>query len=87
MKRRAYTVVLMDFEMPKLDEVEATRRILDHFQGGQRPYIAAVTASEQRAVCLAAGMDDYPLKPIRVADLDDMLSRALATAEKWRRIR
>lgn len=77
-KRRAHAVVLMDIEMPELDGVEATRRILDHFQGRQRPYIPAVTASEERAVCLAAGMDDYLLKPIRVADplSDDMSGNA-----------
>jgi len=74
--REAYDVVLMDVQMPEMDGLEASRRITAQWPVGQRPRIVAMTANAMqgdREACLAAGMDDYVTKPIRV----DALMQAL----------
>ena len=67
--RQPYDVVLMDVQMPEMDGLEASRRIVARWPDGQRPRIVAMTANAMagdREECLAAGMDDYVTKPIRV---------------------
>ena len=63
----------MDVQMPEMDGLEASRRIT-HAAGAasERPRIVAMTANAMqgdRELCLAAGMDDYLTKPIRVEQL------------------
>ena len=80
-ERQRYDVVLMDVQMPELDGLEASRRILARWPCGQRPRIVAMTANAMqgdREACLAAGMDDYITKPIRVDQLVDALARSRA---------
>jgi signal transduction histidine kinase/CheY-like chemotaxis protein len=70
--RQPYDVVLMDVQMPEMDGLEASRRIVLHGPNGRRPRIVAMTANAtqgDRELCLAAGMDDYLAKPIRVDQL------------------
>ena len=75
--RAAYDVILMDVQMPEMDGLEATRAICARWPAGERPRIIAMTAEAMEAdrqACLAAGMDDYVVKPVRL----DRLSGALA---------
>jgi signal transduction histidine kinase/CheY-like chemotaxis protein len=75
-QRQTYDVVLMDVQMPEMDGLEATRRICARWPTG-RPRIIAMTANAMqgdRDMCLAAGMDDYITKPIRVERLVEALS-------------
>ena len=75
-QRQAYDVVLMDVQMPELDGLDATRRICALAPAGERPRIVAMTANAMqgdREMCLAAGMDDYLTKPIRVERLVEAL--------------
>ncbi len=77
-ERQTYDVVLMDVQMPELDGLDATRRICALLPADQRPRIVAMTANAMqgdREMCLAAGMDDYVTKPIRVNALVDALNQ------------
>ncbi len=79
--RQPYDVVLMDVQMPEMDGLEASRRITARWKPNNRPRIVAMTANAMqgdREACLAAGMDDYVTKPIRVNDLVEALNRVHA---------
>ena len=81
-RSKVYDLVLMDVQMPELDGIAATRKIRAEL-GAEGPRIAAMTAHAlpgDREGCLAAGMDDYLVKPIGIADLVAALERAAAEA-------
>jgi PAS domain S-box-containing protein len=73
-----YDIVLMDVQMPLMDGLEATRRIRAEFARDRQPVVIAMTANalaDDRARCLAAGMDDYLAKPVRLENLETVLAR------------
>ncbi len=75
----SYALILMDVQMPELDGYEATRiiRAAEHGMTRHVP-IVAMTANAMegdRGICLAAGMDDYLSKPLRIDDLRSMVER------------
>ncbi|WP_170476459.1 GAF domain-containing protein [Ruegeria arenilitoris] len=85
--RQTYDVILMDVQMPEMDGLEASRKI-NASHPDDRPRIIAMTANAMqgdREMCLAAGMDDYIAKPIRVDRLIDALSRTPARSPRKRK--
>jgi two-component system sensor histidine kinase/response regulator len=85
-----FDVILMDCEMPVMNGIDATRRIRDieamagalpdSGQTRQRTPIIAVTAhalNEVRETCLAAGMDDFLVKPFDEQQMAETLLRWL----------
>jgi CheY-like chemotaxis protein/HPt (histidine-containing phosphotransfer) domain-containing protein len=84
--RQPYDLVFMDVMMPEMDGLEATRQIRQRqkqpsqFPNYKSPLIiVAMTASAMygdREKCLAAGMDDYVAKPVRLEEMR-------ATVERW----
>jgi len=86
LKRIPYALVFMDCQMPELDGYEATRLIRKREADVRQAcpwkapvHIIALTASAMqgdREKCLAAGMNDYLTKPVRLAEIQ-------AAFERW----
>ncbi|KAI0506631.1 putative histidine kinase HHK1p [Xylaria bambusicola] len=76
---KPYHIVLMDVQMPVLDGYEATKLLRqDPNEDVRTILVIAMTASAiqgDREKCLAAGMNDYLAKPVKV----DLLRRKLDT--------
>jgi signal transduction histidine kinase/DNA-binding NarL/FixJ family response regulator len=76
-----YDIIFMDCQMPVMDGYEATRqmRSLEESRGyAHRNLIIAMTAnamSQDKNVCIEAGMDEYLTKPIEPRKLTQFLSR------------
>ncbi len=71
-------IIFMDIQMPEMDGIEATRKIIENW-GEKKPLIVAMTAnalSSDKEAYLAAGMDDYISKPIT-------LDQVRIGIEKW----
>jgi len=79
-----YDLIFMDCEMPEMDGFTATKEIKIRHPDFPTPIIAmtARALSGDRERCLAAGMSDFLSKPIRSANLAEMLRRWLPG--KWR---
>lgn len=82
-----FDLILMDVKMPRMDGLEATRRIRarEAELKARRSWIVAVTASlpETRVAVVAAGMDEALGKPIQLEELEQTLNRiALAVNEE-----
>lgn len=75
-QRCRYEVVFMDVQMPDMDGLEATRQLRDSLPDDQQPWIIAMTAyamTQDRDMCLEAGMNDYISKPVQIEELSDKL--------------
>jgi signal transduction histidine kinase len=82
---REWDVILMDLHMPRMDGLEATRRIRQ-IKGREFTPIIGLTASamrEDREACLAAGMTEHMGKPVEWDVLVQMLKAIEKEASAW----
>ena len=80
----AFDAVLMDCQMPGMDGFETTRQVRQKLNGGSLPIIAltANVMASDREACLAAGMDDFLSKPVRMEELKQCLNRWLIKSKE-----
>ncbi len=72
-------LILMDLHMPRLDGLEATRRIRAACGDALHPWIVALTADAAPATCRAAltdGINDFLSKPVGAEALAQSLRHA-----------
>lgn len=79
-----YAAVLMDVVMPNMNGLEATRHIRKLYEYDEIPIIALTANAfvEDQKQCIAAGMDDYLVKPVQCNDLYAVLAKWLARPKK-----
>ncbi|MBI2517228.1 MAG: response regulator [Opitutae bacterium] len=87
LREEKFDLVLMDVQMPGIDGHEATRRLRQGQAGelNRATRVVALTAgalAEERAACLAAGMDDYMAKPVPRAELLEKLRQSTAASRR-----
>jgi two-component system sensor histidine kinase/response regulator len=74
-----YDLIFMDCQMPEMDGFEATKAIREREREAHRhtPIIAltANAMSQDRKLCISAGMDDYVTKPYSPSDFEHALLR------------
>ncbi|GAA6006530.1 hypothetical protein JCM11491_004996 [Sporobolomyces phaffii] len=79
-QKKRYDLILMDVNMPNMDGITATKKIIELMPDrNARPAIVCLTANamaEDKARCLASGADSYCSKPILVPDLLRVLEEA-----------
>jgi len=84
MARETFDAILMDVQMPEMTGLEAAQAIRRTEAGsGRHVPIVALTAHAMKGDserCVASGMDFYLAKPIRTADLTEILSEIAAGA-------
>ncbi|MEZ4591783.1 MAG: ATP-binding protein [Chloroflexota bacterium] len=75
---RPFDIIFMDIQMPEMDGITATQKILEQADGRKRPYIIAMTAHAlkgDREKLLSAGLDEYLSKPVRLEEVANILKK------------
>lgn len=88
LENEKFDVILMDVSMPRMDGVEATKRIRAMINGRQTTPIIGVTAfaaQEEQVALLIAGMDALVVKPIKPAKLRDAMATIFSEPKADRR--
>ena len=75
-KKDNHDIIFMDVQMPKMDGLEATKKLKKQYLGESSPIIIAMTANAlqgDKEKCLEAGMNDFISKPIKITALQDSI--------------
>jgi len=75
-KKKSYDLILMDMQMPEMDGLQATQRLLASMPSSRTPSIVAFTANvshEALDECMSAGCVDYISKPFSIDRLCQVL--------------
>jgi len=85
-KKEIFDVILMDVQMPRMDGIEATKKIreIDRKRGLHTPIIAmtAHAMKGDREKFIAAGMDDYIAKPMKAVQLYEIIEKHSKSTEQ-----
>ncbi len=83
-QKNSYAVIFMDMQMPKLNGLEATQKIRQLVGYRDTPIIAmtANAFAEDKAQCIAAGMNDFLIKPFNPEELFSILLRSLSRSQR-----
>ncbi len=87
-KNKKYPLILMDLSMPIMDGLEATSHIRAGNSSNKETPIIALTANafaEDRATCMAAGMNDYISKPIDTDIFDKKIEHWLQSPKSTKK--
>ncbi len=79
---KTYHIVFMDLQMPDMDGLETTRRLLSEIP--DRPIVIALTANtaeSDRRMALEAGMSDFMSKPVKLAELKSLILKWQSLSE------
>ncbi|MCK9372199.1 MAG: PAS domain S-box protein [Sulfuricurvum sp.] len=85
LEKRRFDGILMDYQMPVMNGIEATKII--RRRKDDTPIIAMTAAAMQndKEACLEAGMDDYLPKPIDIVTMAHVLTRWISPCFKERK--
>jgi len=84
-REKAFDLILMDMQMPVMDGIEATKRIIAEGGPSAEVPIIAMTANasdDDRRRCLDAGMKGFEAKPVTLERLRKMIAHATSTARE-----
>ena len=77
LEMKEYDIIFMDWNMPVMDGITATKKIRQKYNNPEKPWIVAMTAHamlDHQQTCYDAGMNDFVAKPIQ----GNTIAKALA---------
>ena len=79
-KKKQFSIILMDVQMPVMDGIEASKKIRTISSYEKVPIIGVTAGNSlgEKEKCLESGMDDFLPKPLREADLSEMLKKYIS---------
>lgn len=82
-KKKDFAIILMDVQMPVMNGIEATQqiRLLPRYNNVPIIGVTAGNVLGEKEKCLESGMNDFLPKPLRQADLSEMLKKYIVTEQ------
>lgn len=79
-KKQKFALIIMDLQMPVMDGLTAAADLYEYWTSEKQPHVPIIgltgnTGDQDRASCLAAGMQDMLVKPVMLEQLREMLQK------------